>query len=66
MKRVDRCKNNFEKSSTTKLGEHIPCGYSMSTIWNFDEIENKHDVYWDEDWIKRFCKSFKESEEQWR
>ena len=25
--------------STTKIGEHIPCGYSMSTIWAFDHIE---------------------------
>ena len=24
-----------------KIGEHIPCGYSMSTIWTFDGIENK-------------------------
>ena len=22
-----------EKSSTTKVGEHIPCGYSMPTLW---------------------------------
>ena len=24
------------------LGEHIACRYSMSTIWAFDRIENKH------------------------
>ena len=24
--------NNLEKSSATKIGEHVPCGYSMSTI----------------------------------
>ena len=34
--------NNPENSSTTKIGEHITCGYSMSTIWAFDNIENKH------------------------
>ena len=33
IKKIDRCANNLEKSSTTKIGEHIPCGYSMSTIW---------------------------------
>ena len=44
IKRIDVCKNNFGKSSTKKVGEHIPCGYSMSTIWKFDGIENKHDV----------------------
>ena len=32
IKKTDNCKNNPEKSSTTKIGEHIPCGYLMSTI----------------------------------
>ena len=43
-KRIDGCANNPENSSTTKIGEHILCGYSMSTIWTFDHIENKHYV----------------------
>ena len=28
MKKIDRCANNSENSSTTKIGEHIPCGYT--------------------------------------
>ena len=28
IKKIDNCKNNPEKSSTTKIGEHIPCGNS--------------------------------------
>ena len=43
-KKVDGCKNNPEKSSTTKLGEHISREYSISTIWTFDGVENKNDV----------------------
>ena len=31
-KKIDGCANNPENSSTTKIGEHIPCGYSMSII----------------------------------
>ena len=27
-----RCENDPEKSSTTNIGEHIPCGYSVSII----------------------------------
>ena len=27
---------NPEKPWTAKIGEHIPCGYSRSTIWGFD------------------------------
>ena len=32
-KKIDGCVNNPENSSTTKIGEHIPCRYSISTIW---------------------------------
>ena len=27
VKKIDGCANNPENSSTTKIGEHIPCGY---------------------------------------
>ena len=39
IKRINGCKINLKKSS--KLGEHVPCGYSMPTIGTFDGIENK-------------------------
>ena len=45
IKKIDRCANSPEKSSTTKVGEHIPCGYSISTVWAFDQIESKHTLY---------------------
>ena len=32
IKKLDGYANNPENSSTTKIGEHIPCGYLMSTI----------------------------------
>ena len=32
----------------------VPCGYSMSTIWAFDHIENKHTLYCEEDCMKKF------------
>ena len=43
-KKANSCKCNLEKSCTTKLGEHIPCVHSMSMIWTFDGMENRHDV----------------------
>ena len=46
--------------STTKIGEHIPCGYSMSTIWAFDYIENKQTLYCGKDCMKTFCESLRE------
>ena len=31
-KKIDRCANDPEKSSTTNMSKHIPCGYSLTTI----------------------------------
>ena len=45
IKKIDGCAKNLEISLTTKIGEHIPCGYSMSTVWAFDDAENKHSLY---------------------
>ena len=45
IKRIDECKNNPEKLSTTKIGEHI----SMSLIRAFGGTKNKHNVYRGED-----------------
>ena len=60
IRKIDGCANNPENSSTTKIGEHIPCGYSMSTIWEFDLIENKHTLYRGKDCMKKFCISLRE------
>ena len=35
----------LKKWFTTKVGKHIPSGFSVSTISSFKKIENKHDVY---------------------
>ena len=40
VKKIDHCKNNPEKLSARKIGKHIPCRYSMSTILPFDHIKN--------------------------
>ena len=55
MEKIDGCKNNLENSSTTKASEHIPSGFSMTTISSFCWIENKHDVYRAKDCTKKFC-----------
>ena len=43
-----------------KIGEHIPCRYSLSTNWTFDHIENKHTLYRGKDCMKKFCESLRE------
>ena len=55
IKNIDACPNNPENSSATKVGEHIPCGYSMSNIWVFDHIEIKHTLYCEKYCMKKFC-----------
>ena len=57
---MDECKNNPENSSTTKVGEHIPPGLSMSIISSFTNIEKKHDVCRSKDCMKKFCESLRE------
>ena len=55
--------DNLERSTTTTTNtedEHIPCGYSMSTIWTLDDIENKNEVYRGEDCMKTFCECLRE------
>ena len=48
------CKNNPENSSTTKVSEHIPSGFSMSSVSSFRSIENENDVYRGKDCMKTF------------
>ena len=31
IQKIDRCANDPKKTSTRKLGEHIPCGYLIPT-----------------------------------
>ena len=44
IEKIDECKNNPVNSSITKANEHIPSGFSMSTIYSFRKMKNKHDV----------------------
>ena len=62
--KIDGHVNNPENSSTTKISEHIPCGYSMPTIWQFDHLESKHTLYRGKDFMKKFCASLREHERQ--
>ena len=60
IEKIDGCKNDPENSSTTKVGEHIPSGFSMSTISSFKSIENKHNVHRGKDCMKNICESLRE------
>ena len=44
IEKLDGCKNIPVNSSITKIGEHIPSGFSMAAILQLKSIENKHYV----------------------
>ena len=60
IRKIEGCANKSEKSSTTITQEHISSGYSMSTAWGFDRIENKHTLYRGKDRNKTFRDSLRE------
>ena len=59
IEKIDGCKNNPEISSATKVSEHIPSWFLMSTISSSRTIENKHDAYRGKDCLKKFCEFLK-------
>ena len=59
-RKIDGCKNNPENLFTTKVSEHIPSGFSMSTISSFKIIKNKNDECRSKDCMKKFCESLTE------
>ena len=60
LKKIDTCQNNPELSSTTKINQHIPSGYSIYTTCSYDKSNNKLSYYRVEDCMKRFCKDLKD------
>ena len=60
IEKLDWCKNNQKNWSTRKVSEHIPSGFSMSTISSFRSIENKYDTYRGKDYMEKFCESLRD------
>ena len=52
IEKIDGCINYSENLSTTKVNEHVPSGFSMSTISSFKSIEKKHNLYRGKDCMK--------------
>ena len=49
-----------QNCSTTKIGQHIRCVYSMSAIWAFNYIGSKHTLNRGKDCMKKFSISLRE------
>ena len=60
LEKVDTCKNDPNKSQTTKINKHILSGYSIFTHCSFDESKNKLNCYRGDDCMEKFCKDLRE------
>ena len=60
IEKIAGCRNNPKNSSITKVSEHIPYTFSMSTISSFRNIVNKRDMYRGKDCMKKYCESLRE------
>ena len=60
LEKMSTCKNNLNKSSTTKINKHTPSSYSVFTHCSFDESKNKLNYYRGDDCTKKFCKGLRE------
>ena len=59
-KKVSISRNNPEKSSSTKIHEHTPSGYSLLTYCSFDTTKNKLDKYRRKNCMKNFSLDLRE------
>ena len=60
LEKISTCYNNPNLSSTTKINQHVPSGYSIFTNCSFDKSYNNLSHYRGEDCLKRFCKDLKD------
>ena len=58
--KIDGCKNDPENSFTANVGEHIPSGFSLSTVSLFRSMEKDHGVYRDKDCMKNLGESLRQ------
>ena len=55
LEKISTCHNNLEKSSTPKIKEHTPSGYSLFIHCSFDTTKNKTDYYRGKNCMQNFC-----------
>ena len=60
LEKMSTCHNNPEKSSTIKINEHTPSGYSLFTHCSYDTTKSKLDCCRGKDCMERFCKDLKQ------
>ena len=59
LKKISSGEKNPEKSSTKKVTQHTPCGYSLFKHRSFDINKNINNFYIGADCMKKFCADLK-------
>ena len=59
LEKMSTCQNDPNKSSTTKINNHTPSGYSIFTNCSFDESKSKIRYYRGDDCMKKFRKDLR-------
>ena len=52
--KMDSCEKNPNMSYTEKRNQHVPCGYSATTSYSYDESLNKRSYYRGADCVEKF------------
>ena len=52
--KMDLCEKNPNMSYTEKRNQHVPCGYSATTSYSYDESLNKRSYYRGADCVEKF------------
>ena len=56
LEKISTCHYNANESSTTKINNHTPSGYSFFTHCSFDNTKNRLSYYRGQDSMEMFCK----------
>ena len=64
LEKISTCYNNTYLSSTTKINQHVPSGYSIFANCSFDKSYNNLSHYRGEDYMKIFCNDLKDHEKR--
>ena len=59
LEKMNTCRNNPEKSSTTKINKHTASCYSLFTHCSFDRTKNKLDYYRGKNCMKKLLSRLK-------
>ena len=64
LENISTCHNDLNKSSTIKINEHTPSGYSLLTYCSLDNTKNRLSHYRGQDRMNMLCKELKEHEKK--